>query len=185
MLQTGILSEPLVIDSLYHSLIKGKFVCVRVSVCARVRMNIILSCLPAIIRAAVQWGLLVREQTIHDVSAAYMCSAPHTGRSNRQAHVVPLSSSIPQVSARGWAGHPWICGLILPSLSAMQRALPREKRQTLRREKAGICLCCSKCCTIEEVLNFMACFAGLLSSWYEWWFGLLFPRRAKQTPWQQ
>lgn len=45
--------------------------------------------------------LPVPEQTVHDVSAAYMCGAPRTGRSNRQAHVVPLSSSVPQVSARG------------------------------------------------------------------------------------
>lgn len=71
-----------------------------------------------------------------------------------------------------WEEHPWISGLILLSLSTTQRLISAEKRHVAGR---WFCLCCSKCCTIEEALNFTAHSAGLLSSWYEWWFGLLFP----------
>lgn len=85
---------------------------------------------------------------------------------DRQAHVVPLSSSIPQVNTGGEKSTP---GSVASFCSVYQPCSCPHLRREGRccREKVEFCLCSCKCCTIEKVLNFMARAVDLLSSWYE------------------
>lgn len=78
--------------------------------------------------------LPVHEQILHDMSAVYMCSTPHTRRSNRQAHVVPLSSSIPQVGTRGEKGTPKSVTSFCSVYQLCQPALLHEQTKTLHSE---------------------------------------------------
>lgn len=82
-------------------------------------------------------------------------------RSNRQTLVVPLSSSVPQVSVRGEKSTP---GSVASFAAFHQPCLISQEKRDVAARRDEFCLCCSKCCTIEEVLKFIAHTASLLSS---------------------
>lgn len=102
---------------------------------------------------------LCKSRKNYDVSAAYMCSAPHIGWSNRQAHVVPLSPSIPQVSRWGEENTrrsvASFCCVYPPRSALYTRG---DAWRTLK-----FCLCCHKRCTIGKVVNFTLFFFWVFS----------------------
>lgn len=131
-LQPSSLTKPLVIDSLFHSLIKGIGVCV--CVCAHVHENIPLplcynkSCAvktssAASARANSPW----RVSSLHVQRTSY-------GQIKQTGTCCSFVLFNPPGKHARWEEHPWICGLILLSLSTIAaHFISGEKRDVAGR----------------------------------------------------